>query len=117
MQPHARQVKPGAGVRRSQRVYVKVAVHVSGRSKENATFQEQTHTLVVNAFGALLNLATRVEPGQKLLLKNKATGEEQECKVVHVSQGRADIGIEFTRPAPQFWQIVFPPEDWKPPLD
>jgi len=31
---------------------VKVAVHVSGRSKENATFQEQTHTLVVNAFDA-----------------------------------------------------------------
>src|SRR5713101_5524361 len=116
MQQRTAQVGRGPGARRSQRVYVKVPVRVSGQSKDNTPFQEQTYTLVVSAFGALINLAARVEPGQKLLLENKATGEEQECKVVHVSQGRADIGIEFTRPAPQFWQIVFPPEDWKPPL-
>ena len=78
---------------------------------------EETHTLVVNAQGALIALATRVQHGQTLVLKNRVSGEEQECRVVHMGEKQADkneIGIEFSCPAPKFWHIDFPPADWKP---
>jgi hypothetical protein len=25
---------------------------------------------------------------------------------------KAQVGIEFVKPSPAFWQIDFPPEDW-----
>ena len=76
--------------------------------------------MVVNAHGALIALAMGVQPGQTLVLRNCITGEEQQCSVVHVGQKKADrseVGIAFARPAPHFWQIDFPPADWKPLLD
>jgi hypothetical protein len=24
------------------------------------------------------------------------------------------VGIEFDEPAPRFWRVAFPPEDWSP---
>jgi hypothetical protein len=28
------------------------------------------------------------------------------------SDGKTEVGIEFLEPAPRFWHIAFPPEDW-----
>ena len=108
--------KPESRKRRSQRVFVSVAITVcnEGASKD-AAFGEQTHTLVVNAHGALIGLTAKVEKGQMLRLKNHATREEQVCKVAHIgpaSGGKPQIGVEFTSPSPDFWRIAFPPEDW-----
>jgi hypothetical protein len=39
----------------------------------------------------------------------------QACKVVYLGStesGKVQVGVEFLQPAPQFWRIVFPPEDW-----
>jgi hypothetical protein len=76
---------------------------------------ETTETLAVNAHGALILLAPPVEEGDRVSLKNKMTGEELDCSVVYlglIEGGRLQVGIEFTKPSPQFWQIAFPPEDW-----
>jgi hypothetical protein len=102
--------------RRSQRVFVSVPVTVDneGESKD-AAFTEETHTLVVNAHGALIGLAAKIEKGQTLRVRNRATGEEQISKVVYLgpaSGDKAQIGVEFTSRAPDFWRIAFPPEDW-----
>src|ERR1039457_4040911 len=102
--------------RRSQRVFVSVAITVRNEGEcKDAAFAEETHTLVVNAHGALIELAAKIEKGQILRLKNRATREEQVCKVVYTgpaSGGKAQIGVEFTSCVPDFWRIAFPPEDW-----
>ncbi len=111
------QFKWQANTRRSQRVLVRMPVLVRGQAENDSSLSEETHTLLVNAHGALIALAMRLQPGQTLVLKNRVSGEEQECRVVHMGEKQADkneIGIEFSRPAPKFWHIDFPPADWKP---
>ncbi len=80
----------------------------------DSSFEEETQTLVVNAHGALIVLEGKVEEGQTLLITSRATKAEQLCRVVylrHTSDGKAQIGVEFLTPSPDFWQIVFPPDD------
>ena len=102
--------------RRSQRVVLALGISVSSADEGRiAAFQEETQTLVVNAHGALIMLAAKVEKEQLLRMKNRATRQEQTCKVVFVgplANGKTQIGIEFTSPSPEYWHIAFPPEDW-----
>ena len=113
------QVGPETGRRRSQRVIVTLAVTIrtDGAPKE-ASFEEETQTLLVNVHGALILLRGKVVKGQKLRLTNRRTKEEQLCRVATVSPasgGKAQVGIEFLKPSPDFWRISFPPEDWVVP--
>ena len=107
---------PDSTRRRSQRVIVSVPVTVSSEGgSRDAAFQEETQTLVVNAHGAMIALAARVVKGQTVRVKNRATQEDEACKVVYlgpVSGGKAQVGVDFTSSAPDFWRIAFPPEDW-----
>jgi hypothetical protein len=105
----------GKGItqRRSQRLFLQVAVIV--RRQGQGEFTEDTQTLVVNAHGALVTLAAPVQMGQTLFLKNRVSGEECACRVVYLGPPAGDkgqVGLEFTAPAPQFWHISFPPDDW-----
>jgi hypothetical protein len=105
---------PDSAKRRSQRVILNIPITVSGETLQGQ-FSEKTQTLVINAHGALITLAARVSHGQKLGLKSVTHPETQACTVVFVgptSEGRTQFGIEFTKPAPNFWQIAFPPQDW-----
>ncbi len=108
------------GRRRSMRVLLSVPIVVSGKSAENQAFTEEARTLVVNAHGALIALATRVVANQEITVSNKATRKSLECRVVHVGNaqgGKLQLGIEFVKPSPTFWQIDFPPDDWVVPED
>lgn len=112
----AEEILQGTQRRRSQRVMLRLRVVVHGRSAPNE-FVEETLTAVVNAHGALIELAAHVETGQTLVLENRGTRQMQECRVVHIGPkngGKLMVGIEFAQPAPRFWQIAFPPEDWQP---
>jgi len=94
-----------------------MALLAHGKASDKNPLREETQTLVVNAHGALITLAAKVTPGQTLILRNPVTGEEQECRVVHIGNRLAEkteVGIEFMQPAPKFWRIAFPPEDWTP---
>ena len=106
--------------RRSQRVLLRIPilVRVQGEGAEPVT--EETTTVELTAHGALIALAMNVSPGQKLVLRNWGTAREQECRVVHIREkplGKNEVGIAFPSPMPKFWNIAFPPEDWKPFLD
>jgi hypothetical protein len=101
------------GRRRSMRVLLSVPINVSGKTKNNEAFDEETRTLVVNAHGALISLA-----GQEVTLSNKSTQSKIGCRIVYVgnpTSGKMQMGIEFLKPCPSFWQIDFPPDDWVVP--
>lgn len=104
--------------RRSARVLLSVPVIVKGTLADGKTFEEEARTLVVNAHGALLSLNSPLRAGQALVLTHKLTRGDIECRVVYVGNpqaGKAQVGIEFVKAAPGFWQIDFPPEDWVVP--
>lgn len=78
-------------------------------------FHEATQTISVNAHGGLIQLVTHVSRAQKLILTNPTTMQELTCKVIRVGPklgGKTPVGIEFVEPAPRFWHINFPPENW-----
>jgi len=74
----------------------------------------------LNVHGALITLAAKVSQGQQMELKSAANPEKQSCKVVYIGptvQGQTQVGLEFTKPAPHFWHVAFPPENWTPLAD
>jgi len=106
-----------AQLRRSQRVCLRLPVTVLREGPGTNVASEETHTLMVNAHGALVQLALTVEVGQLLGIKNTQTMEELVCRVVHLGPehpGKREVGVEFEVPAPRFWRIAFPPADWTP---
>jgi hypothetical protein len=81
---------------------------VYGRGEDEEPFQEETTVRVLNLRGGLITLATRVEPGQHLVLMKLATDEDQGCRVAFVGEqhlGRNIIGIRFCHFAQEFWYI------------
>jgi hypothetical protein len=101
--------------RRSQRIDLNIPVVVHRPPSEGPRFYESTQTLVVSAHGALMALTDLVAPKQRLFVQNTDSGEQQECRVVYVKReltGPPKVAVEFTRPAPSFWHIAFPPADW-----
>ena len=95
--------------RRAQRVLLRmrVLVHVSGKVDPVEGF---THT--VSATGAMIILPQGFAQGTKFILENPKTQQRVEVNVVRPSQLNQEgalMPIEFLSPAPQFWNIVFPP--------
>jgi hypothetical protein len=105
---------PVIEARRSQRVVARMRLNVR---RSGAELSEDTHTLVVNAHGALLVLAMPVVVGEVLTLKNSLSNVEEQVRVVRVNDNEASprpVAVEFTNPVPNFWPIAFPPADWEP---
>jgi hypothetical protein len=104
-----------ANKRRSQRLFLQVRVVVDGKLANKSPFSEETHTIVVNAHGALVEMSTSLDQGQTVTLLNVRTSEKAECAVKLVTPAEAkkfNTALEFTKPNPGFWRISFPPEDW-----
>jgi hypothetical protein len=104
------------GQRRSERVLVDIPVVLRGESADKRVFQEETFTVTVSAHGALVMLATRVAVGQRVVLMNPKNWDEREGRVAYlgpVHAGLAQVAIEFSKPAPEFWSISSPPANWK----
>lgn len=90
---------------------------VRGESVDREPFHEETFTVTVSAHGALLMMATKVAMGQSVTLMNAARNE-REGRISYLGRdhaGLAQVGIEFLRPAPDFWPIDSPPSSWKSP--
>jgi hypothetical protein len=93
--------------RSSERKPFSAPVVVYGWSKSLGSFHEDTTTLIFNASGALVRLATSVDLGENLFLVNKLTKEEQEVRVVFKEpnpNGGSDVGLAFPKPLPNFWR-------------
>jgi hypothetical protein len=108
---------PSSQQRRSQRILLSVPILVSGKLADEKEFSERTTTLVVNAHGALIKLGQPVAVGQKVLMRNIATGQEISCTVVDInpgSEGSREVGVAFPEANARFWRVSFPPPDWSP---
>jgi hypothetical protein len=95
--------------RRSKRINarVPVAVHLLDPAKKPVT--ESTHTVVVNAHGALILLATPVERQAIIRIENTVNHEELLCRVAHVGptfMGKTQVAVEFIKPSASFSQAA-----------
>ena len=94
--------------RRSQRSLQVVPLVIRGELESNKVFWEDTFTSNVSAHGALMIMSTSVRIGQRLVLMNPQTWQEEDGRVARLgtSDGtRTQVGIEFERAVPEFWPV------------
>ncbi len=102
--------------RRTQRVRIGMSVLIRGTVGDQP-FDQKTKTITVNANGCLVLLAAKVKIGQSLTIINPQTQEPLACTVCFLgdsNEGKSEVAFEFLHPAPKFWRIAFPPDDWNP---
>jgi hypothetical protein len=100
--------------RRSRRIRVRVRIAVRIHTRDKEMISEDTDALVANAHGGLIILGADVKKDQFVTIANLKTGEELLARVASVGvrfMGKAQVAIEFIRPAPDFWGIPHP-KDW-----
>jgi len=103
---------PRADRRRCARWNAHVPVFVYGHPAGQSPFHEDAYSAVVSERGALLIMTTPVPVGEMLLLTNKVTQADQECRVAHVGPRdgpSVQVAVEFTAAAPHFWRVTVPP--------
>ena len=108
-------VESATNRRRSQRLFLQVPIVIEADRPGKPRLTENTHTIVVNAHGALIQMRTSLDHGQIVTLRNIRTSEECECVVKLATPsgpGKFNTALEFTKPSPAFWHVSFPPEDW-----
>ena len=117
-QPRRMTARMPKAFRRSKRVSIRVPVVVYGQNRNVCAFREETSTNLVSAHGGLVALTARVGVGETVLVVNKATQEEQECRVtyVHSLEGpKRKVGLALLRSSPNFWGLNFPLSIWPKP--
>jgi hypothetical protein len=95
--------------RRAQRVLLRVPVRLKIAGKTQ-TVEGATHT--VSATGALIVLAEALPQGTKITIENITTQKTVEAQIPRPPQYSSEgslVPIEFTAPAPNFWNVFFPP--------
>ncbi len=96
--------------RRSNRWKAFIPVFVYGYGSGLEPFHEEAYSAVVSDNGGLLVMMARVRPGHLLLITNRATQEERECRVAYVgtrdSVDQPVVAVEFLEPAPTFWRLT-----------
>jgi hypothetical protein len=102
--------------RRSQRVVLRVPVTMKFQVAGQSVVVSGT-TVSVNDHGAMLKCPRAFLYGDELIIRNDATRNEVPCRITRAPRESAQgflIPVEFTEAAADFWQISFPPTDWKP---
>jgi PilZ domain len=93
--------------RRSERIACRVRVFVYGHVPgEEEPFYEEATTLDVSAYGGMITVAANVSVGQRFLLTNTVTQENQECHVVRCTRNgpaECEMAFEFPHLTPNFW--------------
>jgi hypothetical protein len=95
--------------RRAQRVLLRVPVRLKIAGKTQ-TIEGATHT--VSATGALVVLTEAIPQGTKITVENITTQKTVEAQIPRPPQFSSEgslVPIEFTSPAPNFWNVFFPP--------
>ena len=102
--------------RRSQRVVIRVPVNVKVTT-DGQSLSFPAHTVAVNDQGAMLAAPRTLPAETQLELTNERTRQTAKARVTRTPPESSEgflIPVEFVAPAPGFWQISFPPKDWKP---
>lgn len=110
------QVLPGEERRRSQRVVIRVPVTLHLEIAGQAV-TIRSETVAVNDHGTMLLCSRSLDAETRLDLENDRTRKRVQCRVTRTPRDTPEgflVPVEFAAPAPGFWQISFPPTDWKP---
>ena len=112
---HDQALLPGEERRRSQRVMIRVPVtlYVTIAGKPVTIRAE---TVAVNDHGAMLLCTRTLDAATQFEIQNDHTRERLGCRVTRPPRDTPEgylIPIEFAAPAASFWQISFPPPNWK----
>jgi hypothetical protein len=108
---------PGDERRRSQRVIIRVPVTVLA-TENGQPVKISAHTVAVNIHGAMLVCPRSLDADTNLEVVNGRTDEKIGSRVTRSPRESSEgylIPVEFTSPSPNFWQISFPPTNWKAP--
>ncbi len=108
---------PGEERRRSQRVIIQVPVTLILVEKAQAV-KIPARTVAVNIHGAMVLCNRSLDAETRLEIVNDRTGEKIGSRVTRAPRDSAEgflIPLEFTTPSANFWQITFPPANWKAP--
>jgi hypothetical protein len=108
---------PGEERRRSQRVIIRVPVTLVV-TENGQTLKISAHTVAVNIHGAMVVCPRTLHSDTKLEVVNGRTEEKVGSRVTRAARESSEgylIPVEFTSPSPNFWQISFPPTNWKTP--
>lgn len=100
------------GTRRSDRIYLRLPIQVSGTDCNNFAFADRTETLVISAHGALILLKRALVPEQELNVRFPATRREASARVVgQIGETPEGVcyGVEFLDANANLWEIDFPP--------
>lgn len=103
--------------RRSHRVIIRVPLTLETTENDKAV-QISVHTIAVNVHGAMIVSPRVFGSGATMQIRNERTRQRTEARVVRAARESAEgylVPIEFTSPTPNFWQISFPPDNWKAP--
>jgi hypothetical protein len=107
---------PGDERRRSQRVIIRVPLTLE-LSKNGQSFIVSAHTVAVNIHGAMVICRESLDSDTTVEITNDRTRERASARVTRVPRHSAEgflTPLEFVKPFPMFWQICFPPSNWKP---
>jgi hypothetical protein len=102
--------------RRSQRVIIRVPVTLEV-VENGKPHRIVAHTVAVNIHGAMMVCSQNIDAETKLEMLNERTRMKASAKVTRPPRESPEgflIPLEFTVASPDFWQITFPPENWKP---
>lgn len=106
--------KNGAETRRSSRVTLRVPLKIYEPETNKRFLIEEAYAVKVSLWGGLVALRAAVNRNQQLVTVNRATGETADSRIVYVGPMLPGAGllrlvaIEFLRPSPGFWGVVFP---------
>jgi hypothetical protein len=108
---------PGEERRRSQRVIIRVPGTLVV-TENDQTIRIPAHTVAVNIHGAMMVCSRSLDPDTRLEIVNERTSEKVGSRVTRAPRESSEgflIPVEFTTPSNNFWQISFPPTNWKVP--
>jgi hypothetical protein len=101
----------------SQRVIIRVPITLVAKEK-GQTVRIKAHTVAVNVHGAMVVCSRSLDADAQLELVNGRTEEKIVSRISRAPRESSEgylIPVEFTTPSPNFWQISFPPTNWKAP--
>ncbi len=108
---------PGEERRRSQRVMIRVPVTLVV-TENGQPVRISARTAEVNIHGAMVVCPRSLDADTNLEMVNGRTNEKVGCRVTRAPRESSEgflIPVEFITPSANFWQITFPPSNWKAP--
>ncbi|MGH9680854.1 MAG: hypothetical protein ACRD4Y_12960 [Candidatus Acidiferrales bacterium] len=106
---------PGEERRRSQRVIIRIPITLE-LLMSGQKIVASAVTVAVNIHGAMVVCPRPIDADTKVEILNERTRGRASARVTRAPRESAEgylIPLEFTTPSPTFWQITFPPANWK----